>query len=255
MSDWTVGSLAPAPAAASRGQMLAAQARAELTLMLRNGEQLLLTMVIPLGLLVGLTLIPAVTVTGRRVDFFVPGVLALAVMSTAFTGQAIATGFDRQYGVLKRLGATPLPRSVLLQAKTLAVLSVELVQLVLLCSVGYLLGWHPHGNVVGVLAFVALGTAAFAGLGLLLGGTLPGLTTLAVANLLWLVLLALGGVVFPLQEYGAAESALLCLPSAALADGLRTLLQTGAFDVRDAVTLAVWAVLGLSAASRWFRWE
>jgi ABC-2 type transport system permease protein len=235
--------------------MLAAQTRAELTLLLRNGEQVLLTLVIPLALLVGLTAIPAVTVDGRRVDFFVPGILALAVMSTAFTGQAIATGFDRQYGVLKRLGATPLPRSVLLQAKSLAVLVVELLQVVLLCSAGYLLGWHPHGNVLGVVALVVLGTAAFAGLGLLLGGTLPGLTTLAVANLLWLVLLALGGVVFPLHEYGSAASTLLLLPSAALADGLRSLLQHGTFDVSDALVLVVWAVAGLAAASRWFRWE
>lgn len=255
MSGWAPGALAPAPAAASRTTMLAAQTRAELTLLLRNGEQVLLTLVIPLALLVGLTAIPAVTVDGRRVDFFVPGILALAVMSTAFTGQAIATGFDRQYGVLKRLGATPLPRSVLLQAKSLAVLVVELLQVVLLCSAGYLLGWHPHGNVLGVVALVVLGTAAFAGLGLLLGGTLPGLTTLAVANLLWLVLLALGGVVFPLHEYGSAASTLLLLPSAALADGLRSLLQHGTFDVSDALVLVVWAVAGLAAASRWFRWE
>lgn len=252
---WTPGSLAPAPHAATRGAMLRAQTRAELTLLLRNGEQVLLTMIIPLALLVGLTLVPAVSVSGRRVDFFVPGVLALAVMSTAFTGQAISTGFDRQYGVLKRLGATPLPRSVLLQAKTLAVLSVELVQIVLLCGTGLALGWHPHGSPVLGLLFVVLGTAAFAGLGLLLGGTLPGLTTLAVANLLWFVLLALGGVVFPLHQYGAAASGLLCLPSAALADGLRSLAQHGTFSVRDAVTLVVWAVAGLAAASRWFRWE
>jgi ABC-2 type transport system permease protein len=108
---------------------------------------------------------------------------------------------------------------------------------------------------VGFSLLVALGTAAFAGLGLLLGGTLPGLTTLAVANLVWLVLLALGGVVFPLHEYGGAESALLVLPSAALADGLRSLLQDGVLDVRDVVTLVVWSVLGLTAAARWFRWE
>jgi ABC-2 type transport system permease protein len=235
--------------------MLRAQARAELTLMLRNGEQLLLTMVIPLGLLVGLSKVPAVTVDGRRVDFFVPGILALAVMSTAFTGQAIATGFDRQYGVLKRLGATPLPRSVLLQAKTLAVLAVELVQVVLLCTVGLALGWEPHGSVLGVVVLIALGTAAFAGLGLLLGGTLPGLTTLAVANLVWLVLLALGGVVFPLKEYGGAQDVLVYLPTAALADGLRSLLRDGTFVVRDAAVLVGWAVAGLSAASRWFRWE
>jgi ABC-2 type transport system permease protein len=235
--------------------MLLAQARAELVLMLRNGEQLLLTMVIPLALLVGLSTVDAVEVDGRRVDFFVPGILALAVMSTAFTGQAIATGFDRQYGVLKRLGATPLPRSVLLQAKTLAVLAVELVQVLLICGVGLALGWEPHGSALGVLLLVALGTAAFAGLGLLLGGTLPGLTTLAVANLVWLVMLGLGGVVFPLDRYGAAQHVLLYLPTAALADGLRTLLQLGDVVVRDALVLLGWAVAGLTAAARWFRWE
>jgi ABC-2 type transport system permease protein len=235
--------------------MLLAQARAELVLMLRNGEQLLLTMVIPLALLVGLSTVDAVEVDGPRVDFFVPGILALAVMSTAFTGQAIATGFDRQYGVLKRLGATPLPRSVLLQAKTLAVLAVDLVQVLLIWGVGHALGWEPHGSALGVLLLVALGTAAFAGLGLLLGGTLPGLTTLAVANLVWLVMLGLGGVVFPLDRYGAAQHVLLYLPTAALADGLRTLLQHGDVVVRDALVLLGWAVAGLTAAARWFRWE
>jgi ABC-2 type transport system permease protein len=252
---WADGALAPAPAAASRGRMLAAQWRAELTLMLRNGEQLLLTMIIPVGLLVGLTQVNAVEVPGERVDFFVPGVLALAVMSTSFTGQAIATGFDRQYGVLKRLGATPLPRSTLLMAKTLAVLTVEALQVVLLSGIGFALGWDPAGSVLPAVLFVVLGTAAFAGLGLLLGGTLPGLTTLAVANLLWFVLLALGGVVFPLEEYGGAADVLLYLPSAALADGLRTVLQTGDLVWRDVLVLAAWAAAALSAASRWFKWE
>jgi ABC-2 type transport system permease protein len=235
--------------------MLLAQTRSELTLVLRNGEQLLLTLVIPLGLLVGLTLVPAVDVPGRRVDFFVPGVLALAVMSTAFTGQAIQTGFDRQYGVLKRLGATPLPRAVLLQAKTLAVLAVEALQVALLSGVGLLLGWEPHGTVAGVLLLVVLGTAAFSGLGLLVGGTLPGLTTLAVANLLWFVMLALGGVVFPLEEYGGAADLLVLLPAGALSDGLRELLQHGHLVARDALVLAAWAVAALAAAARAFRWE
>lgn len=255
MTAWAPGALAPAPAAATRRLMLAAQARAELTLMLRNGEQVLLTLIIPIALLVGLTLVPAVTVPGRRVDFFVPGILALAVMSTAFSGQAIQTGFDRQYGVLKRLGATPLPRSVLLQAKTLAVLAVEGLQVVLLCSVGLLLGWEPHGDALGVLLLVVLGTACFSGLGLLVGGTLPGLTTLAVANLLWFVMLALGGVVFPLAEYGGIADALVYLPAGALSDGLRSLLGHGDLVLRDVLTLAVWAVAALTAAGRSFRWE
>jgi ABC-2 type transport system permease protein len=235
--------------------MLAAQTRAELTLALRNGEQVLLTLIIPLGLLVVLTMLSFVSVPGRRVDFFVPGVLSLAIMSSAFTGQAIATGFERQYGVLKRLGATPLPRSVLLAAKTLGVLLVELLQLVLLGTVGYLLGWEPHGNVLGVLALVALGTAAFSGLGLLLGGTLRGLTTLAAANLIWFVLLLLGGVVFPLTQYGAAADVLRLLPTAALSHGLRELLQRGATDAQDLLVLAVWSVVALAAATKAFRWE
>jgi ABC-2 type transport system permease protein len=235
--------------------MLRAQTRAELTLLLRNGEQVLLTLVIPLGLLVVLSTVPFVNVTGRRVDFFVPGVLALAVMSTAFTGQAIGTGFERQYGVLKRLGATPLPRSVLLLAKTLAVLAVEVMQVVLISVVGLALGWHPHGSVFGVVLFVVLGTAAFSGLGLLLGGTLRGLTTLAAANLLWFVLLVLGGIVFPLSELGGAADVLRWLPSAALSDGLRQLLQHGSLVGRDLLALALWAVAGLTAAARLFRWE
>lgn len=255
MTAWAPGSLAPRPAAAPLRRMLAAQTRAELVLTLRNGEQVLLSLVIPLGLLVVLTLVPVVEVDGRRVDFFVPGVLALAVMSSAFTGQAIATGFERQYGVLKRLGATPLPRSVLLAAKTLGVLAVQVLQVALVCLVGLALGWEPHGSVGGLLALVALGTAAFSGLGLLLGGTLRGLTTLAAANLLWFVMLLLGGVVFPLSRFGGAEGVLQLLPTAALSDGLRALLQHGDLVGRDLLVLLVWAVVALTAAARAFRWE
>jgi ABC-2 type transport system permease protein len=259
-SAWAPGALAPRPGAAPAGRMLAAQTAAELKLVLRNGEQLLLSMVIPLGLLVVLVLVPFVDVAGEtgggpRADFFVPGVLALAVMSTAFTGQAIAVGFERQYGVLKRLGATPLPRSVLLGAKTLAVLAVELLQVLLVSAVGLALGWRPQGSVLAVLALVVLGTAAFSGLGLLLGGTLRGLTTLAAANLLWFVLLVLGGVLFPLSYFGGAQELLGLLPSAALATGLRETLQGGGLPLRELGVLAGWAVASLTAASRAFRWE
>ena len=257
MTAWTSGALTPRPGAAPTASMLRAQTVAELKLMLRNGEQVLLTLVIPLGLLVVLTLVDFVTVPGSdRVGFFVPGVIALAVMSSAFTGQAIAVGFERQYGVLKRLGATPLPRSVLLTAKTLAVLAVELVQLALIVGVGLLLGWDPHGSALAVVALVALGTAAFSGLGLLLGGTLRGLTTLAAANLIWFVLLVLGGVLFPLSKLGAAAPVLQLLPTAALSHGLRAVLQHGqAVPVRDLFALAVWALTSLAMASRVFRWE
>ncbi|MFP5219559.1 MAG: ABC transporter permease [Actinomycetes bacterium] len=260
-APWAPGELVPDPAAAPVGRMLLAQTRAELVLVLRNGEQVLLNLVIPLGLLVLLVLVPFVEVDGaatqgERADFFVPGLLALAVMSAAFTGQAIAVGFERQYGVLKRLGATALPRSVLLLAKTLAVLVVEVLQLGLLAALGLALGWSPRGSVLAAVLLIALGTAAFSGLGLLLGGTLRGLTSLAVANLLWLVLLVLGGVVFPLSAYGAAEPALELLPTAALSSGLREVLEAGAaLPLRETLALLAWAVGGLALAARLFRWE
>ena len=259
MTAWAPGSLAPRPGAAPLGRMLAAQTAAELKLVLRNGEQVLLSLVIPLGLVVLLVTVPFITLDGtpdtQRADFFVPGVLALAVMSAAFTGQAIAVGFERQYGVLKRLGATPLPRAVLLGAKTLAVLVVELLQVSLLCAVGLALGWDPQGSPLAVLALVVVGTAAFSGLGLLLGGTMRGLTTLAAANLLWFLLLVLGGVLFPLSAFGPAEPALSLLPTAALSTGLRDVLQDGLVPLRELAVLTTWALVSLTAASRAFRWE
>jgi ABC-2 type transport system permease protein len=258
---WAPGELAPSPAPAPLGRMVRSQTAAELRLVLRNGEQVLLSLVLPLGFLVVLVLVPFVTVDGadtrgERADFFVPGILALAVMSAAFTGQAIAVGFERQYGVLKRLGATPLPRSVLLLAKTLAVLVVELLQLALIGGLGLVLGWTPRGPLLAALLLVVLGTAAFSGLGLLLGGTLRGLTTLAAANLLWFLLLVLGGVLFPLSAFGPAEGALSLLPTAALSGGLREVLQDGVvLPVQQVLVLAVWAAGGLALASRLFRWE
>jgi ABC-2 type transport system permease protein len=247
MTAWAPGALAPRPGAAPAGRMLLAHTVAELKLVLRNGEQVLLSLGIPLGLLVVLVAVPFIDVDGastrgERADFFVPGVLALAVMSTAFTGQAIGVGFERQYGVLKRLGATPLPRWGLLVAKTLAVLAVELLQVTLLCLVGLALGWEPRGSVPVVALLVLLGTAAFSGLGLLLGGTLRGLTTLAAANLLWFVLLVVGGIVFPLSFFGAAEPVLALLPTAALSGGLRDVLEAGVgFPAGDVLTLAACA--------------
>ncbi|MFC9976451.1 ABC transporter permease [Spirillospora sp. NPDC127200] len=238
--------------------MVTAQARYELTAILRNGEQLLLTIIIPVVLL---TLFSATSLLdlgpGRRVDFLAPGVLALAVMSTAFTGQAIGTGFERRYGVLKRLGATPLPRGGLIAAKTLAVLLVEAVQAAVICAVALALGWHPHGDPLSVLALLLLGTAAFSGFGLLMAGTLRAEATLAAANLVYVLLLAVGGVVFPLEKFPAGvRSALELLPISALSEGLRQVLQHGAaLPGKPLLVLAVWAVAGLALAARFFRWE
>ncbi|SDL02994.1 ABC transporter permease [Nonomuraea jiangxiensis] len=248
----------PAPGAAPFPRMVLAQAGAEVRAMLRNGEQLLLTLIIPVLLLVGFSLAPLIDIgAGRRVDFLVPGVLALAVMSTAFTGQAIATGFERRYGVLKRLGATPLSRSGLMLGKTVAVVAVEVIQAAVIVGVGLALGWRPHGSFLSAALLIVLGTAAFSGLGLLMAGTLRAEATLAGANLVYLVLLGAGGVVFPLSKFPAgAQPFLEALPISALTGGLRTVLADGAaLPLGSLAVLAGWAVVALALVSRTFRWE
>ncbi|UFQ14956.1 MULTISPECIES: ABC transporter permease [Streptomyces] len=252
------GTYTPKPGAAPLPRMIAAQAALETRMLLRNGEQLLLTVVIPTLLLVLFSVVDIIdTGEGKAVDFLAPGVLALAVMSTAFTGQAIATGFERRYGVLKRLGASPLPRWGLMAAKTLSVLVTEALQVALLTAIALALGWSPHGNPFAVLLLLLLGTAAFSGLGLLMAGTLKAEVTLAAANLVFLLLLMGGGVIVPLDKFpGAVQSVLGLLPVSALSDGLRDVLRHGAgMPWADLGILAVWAVLGLGAAAKFFRWE
>jgi ABC-2 type transport system permease protein len=258
-ADWP----APAPGAAPMAKMIIAQAGLEARTLVRNGEQLLLTLIIPVLLLTAFSLDDLVKVgSGRqaRVDFLVPGVMALAVLSTAFTSQAIATGFERRYGVLKRLGATPLSRGGLIGAKTVTVIAVEVAQVLILAGVGLALGWRPHTGAaaaVWVILLVLSGTAAFSGLALLLAGTMRAEATLALANLVYLVLLGIGGIIFPLTKFPAsARPVLTLLPSGALSDGLHAVLQHGAgLPGRDLAVLIVWAAAGIALAARLFHWD
>ena len=253
----------PAPGAASLPRMIAAQASLEAKTLLRNGEQLLLVLIIPVLLLVGFSQEHFISIgsgKSNRVDFVVPGIIALAIMSTAFTSQAIATGFERRYGVLKRLGATPLSRVGLIAAKTCTVIAVELAQAVIIIGVGFALGWHPDATAVGVVWAVLLalvGTAAFSGLALLMAGTLRAEATLAAANLVYLILLGVGGVLFSLNQFPkGARGPLKLLPSGALSDGLHNVLQYhGGFPGTDFLVLVVWAAVGIGLAARTFKWE
>jgi ABC-2 type transport system permease protein len=251
------GTFAPAPGAAPLARQVLAQAGMETKLLLRNGEQLLLAVVIPLLVLVGAVRgAPRLDLDSPHtsIDVLTPGVLALAVMSTAFTSLAIATGFERRYGVLKRLGTAPLSRGALLGGKIGALLCVEVLQFVVIGVVGLLLGWSPDLSVVGVLLAVLLGTAAFAGLGMLLAGTLRAEATLAGANLVYLLLLAGGAVVLPAAAYGGLGDVVAWLPSGALGEAMREACE-GSVPGRDLFVLAGWAVVGTAAAARWFRWE
>ena len=244
--------------AAPLRSIIRAQAAMELRLRLRNGESLLLTMIIPVVLLAFFGTVDVVgTPTRHPVDFVLPGIIAVAIMSTAFTGQAIATAYERSYGVLKRLGATALPRWGLLTAKTLAVVVVEALQIALLFGIGVALGWRGHvGGLAAATLLVLLGTLCFSGLGLLMAGTLRAEATLAAANGLYVVLLLVGGLIVPLSKLpGPLAAAGRQLPTAALADGLRAALNQGHADTRAIVVLLAWSAVFVAAAFRTFRWE
>src|SRR3954451_21380409 len=227
---------------------------------MRRGESVLLTLGIPVALLVFFSVadvLPIPKGVDDAVDFLFPGVLALAVMSAAMVGPAIATGFEREYGVLKRLAVTPLGRPALITAKTIGILAIEVVQVLLLTAIAVFLGWDSGGTHPWLALLAALlGTVAFAGLGLLLGGVLPGLTTLAAAYGLYVLLLLVGGMLFPLESLpGWLQGASRLLPPAALSDLLHGALQPGGHMPASAwFVLTAWAVIGPTAAARWFRW-
>lgn len=253
--------LTPKPGAATRSAMLRAQTVMELRLQTRNAEQVLLTMIIPLVLLVlGSQASQVVDLgPGRTIDIITPGILALAVLSTSFTSLAIATGFERRYGIIKRLGASPLPRWGLLFGKVGAVVIVEVVQLAVLSGVGLALGWEPRGGVTAVgqmFLLIVLGTAAFGSLGLLIAGVLRAEATLAVANLVYVLLLVGGGLLVPLSRYPeAARHVLELLPSGALGQGLRDTFAGDGPTAFTTVVLLIWTVCASLMVSRTFKWE
>jgi ABC-2 type transport system permease protein len=236
------------------------QLRTELALSSRQGEQLLVSIGIPLLILVffsSVDVLPLPDGVDEPIDFLAPGVLALAIMSTSLVSLGIGTGFERSYGVLKRLGASPLGRGRWVAAKIATVALIEVVQWILLIAVSVALGWSPPtSGWVPALVGAVLGTAAFGGLGLLMAGTLPGLATLAGANALYLVLLLTGGMVIPLDELPAAVATVAkALPAAPLAEVLTASLS-GATPAGWAwVSLTAWALVAPVAAALLFRWE
>ncbi|XVU23748.1 ABC transporter permease [Actinoplanes sp. CA-054009] len=251
-----MSTFAPAPGRAPMRAVLSSQIRMELVLTARRGEAVVLAMGVPLLVLLGAGLTKVTNVPGDdRLAFVVPGVLALTVMSTAFTGQAITTGYERSYGVLKRLGASPLSRPGLLFAKTAAVLGLIVVQLLVLALVGVAVGWRPHfGQILPALGVTVLATAAYSGLALLLASVLRPETTTAAATLIYVLMLAAGGIMFAAPDLGTFGW--FVLPLAAHAEALRaTLSHDGSIPVSIWLSLALWAVVFVTAAARKFKWE
>ncbi|MEO6790629.1 MAG: ABC transporter permease [Ornithinibacter sp.] len=241
--------------ASPTGTRVLAQARFETRTLLSNGEQLLVSVVLPALALVGLTLssVPDLG-PGRRVDLAVADTLALAVVSTAFTGQAISTGFDRRAGVLRLFGVTPLGRGGLLAGKAIAVLVVLCVQVVVLGGLGVALGWRPDlAGIAPTVVTLLLGALAFVALALLLAGTIRAEAVLAIANLVWVMLLGLGTLLPTDKLPGALSTLAASLPSGALGDATRSALD-GGWPWAQWGVLVVWGLGAGAAASRFFRW-
>lgn len=236
---------------------LRAQAGEEIRMTLERGESLLVTIGIPAFLLVFFSLVHVLPTGGRKpVDFLTPGVLGLAVMSTAMVSLGIATGFERGYGVLKRLGSTPLGTARLLGAKIVAVLLVEALQVAVLAAIALGLGWRPHPAAGFAVLAALLATTAFAGIGLALAGWLRAEVNLAVSNALYIVLLLIGGIVFPLGKLGGFAVFARLLPAAALTDTLRPLVGSGSAPGVEAwVVLTAWAVAAPVVAALVFSFE
>lgn len=235
-----------------------AQLSAELRMTLTRGESVLLTLGIPLSLLVFFSVVKVIdTGTDEPVQFLAPSTIALAVISMAMTGVAIATAFEREYGVLKRLGTTPLGRPRLIAAKIVSIVCVQIIQVVALSGTALLLGWKPdHSGWPAAIAALLLGTVAFAGIGLLMAGTLRATVTLAAANGLYIALLLVSGIVVPLDRFPATfRKVVRLLPSTALAELVRSAFGAGAAPGRAWIVLAIWTFGAVSAAMRWFRWE
>ena len=238
-----------------------AQTRAEVSMTVRRGETLLLTIGIPVLLLLFFSLTHVTASPDQhRVDFIAPGILALCVLSTSLVALSIATGFERSSGVLRRLHVTPLGQRRLIGAKISGVLVTEAIQVVVLSAVALLLKWRPDGGFVGALDVVLallLGTAGFAGIGLALAGRLRAEVNLAASNGLYLVLLLLSGIVVPLSSMpSVVRKIVIALPSGAMAEALHRVLGQGLTPTRaDWLSLAAWAIVAPLLAARTFRFD
>lgn len=246
-------------ATAMRTRRVMAQTRFETISVLRNGEQLLLSLVLPLGMLVFLATTPLLEALGVIADgadpltVALPAALSLCLASTAFTGQAIATAFDRRYGVLRQLATTPLGTSGLILGKLGAVVAVVIIQFALAFIIALILGFRGPVDAVALVLTTLLGTAAFLSLGLLMAGTVRAEATLAGANLIWVLMAGVGGLV--IAHPGEWGTVVGYLPSGALGDAMRAAVGHAGFDVKALIVLLVWGLLGTLAARRWFRFE
>lgn len=253
LPSFAPGTFAPQARPAGVMQMITSQGAMEAKLMLRHGEQQLLSIVIPLALLIGFRVFPFTEDLGG-IDAAIPMVFAVAATSAGFTGQAIAVAFDRRYGALKRNGASGVPAWAIIVGKIIAVFAMVLLQVIVLGTAAAVLGFRaPVGGVLLALVILLLGVASFTALGLALGGSLSAEIVLALSNLIWFILLAIVG--WTLYSQGLIDVGWLnIIPSIALASGLAEALA-GSFPTVPIIALILWAIAASYFAAKWFRFE
>lgn len=254
MSSPTAQSAGAATGSAPFWRMTLAQTRAELMMTLRRGESLLITVIIPVVLLIFFS---SLKIGGVGINFLVPGVMALALMSTGMVSLSIATAYERYYGVLKRLGASPLSRGGLILAKSLSVLILEIAQAALLALLALIFfHWRPTGSFLLFIVIFLVGTATFSGLGMLMAGALRAEATLAGANGLYLLFVLIGGTVLPIRALPVfLQPIAKALPAAALSDAIYGATNAGAFHSWSLISLLVWGIIFFGAAAFTFKWE
>lgn len=249
-TSFAPGTFAPNPQPAGVGTMLAAQTRTEAKLFLRHGEQQLLSFIIPLVMLVALAKLPLLD-RPDPLQLGLPALLAVAAMSSGFTGQAISLAFDRRYGALKRTGASGVPGWAIVTGKVLGVAVVSFLQVIVIGGVAMLLGWYTtvaHA-LLGIAVFAA-GVIAFGALGLLMGGTLSSELVLGLANLIWFLLV--GVAMYLVFQAGDFPTALEIIPSVALSQGLLSAFE-GSIPWLQLGILAAWAAGAGACATKWFK--
>lgn len=240
------------------------QARYDTRLTMANGEQILLTLIIPIGVLLGLLWATGLSVlpegadpTTPRIDLVLPGTLSVAVLSSSFASLAIGTGFDRRSGSLLLLATTPLSRAELLWARAVSTLSIVAGQVVILCLVAVAFGWRPEVRDLLAIPLIVLGAFSLAACGVMIAGLLRAEATLALANGVFLVLLVAGGTAIPLSSLPAGLDVVAgLLPSGALAEALRwTLIDLSGGVVLPVIVLIAWALVAAVITRRTFRWD
>lgn len=247
------GTFSPNPQRASVGAMLLAQGKIEATLFLRHGEQLLLSFIIPLGMLIAVATLPIIDDPDPLHKGF-PLMLAIAAMSSGFTGQAISLAFDRRYGALKRTGASGVPSWTIIVGKILGVVAVSVLQLLVLGTAALLLGWHTTGSgAFYVICVFFLGVAAFTSLGMAMGGTLSSELVLGLANLMWIALIGAAALLL-FRAPDNPSPAFQIVPSISLSDGILYASEGNCPGVQLIILLG-WLIVGTAIATKWFRFS